>query len=111
MFDGIHPNIARSRKTFTNYQFGQPGRWQKQHEDHVFPGDQFPFTFVTLTDPVSGRKDGLQEKCSASNTCPKIIHTDGETELWQARSSLMVTDPLGKHIQLPERARGSAVGR
>ena len=98
VFDGIHPNIAGSRKTFTNYQFGQPGRWQKQHEDHIFPGDQFPFTYVTLTDPVSGRTNGLQEKCSASNTCPKIIHTDGETELWQARSSLVVTDPLGKHI-------------
>ena len=105
VFDGIHPNIAGSRKTFTNYQFGQPGRWQKQHEDHIFPGDQFPFTYVTLTDPVSGRTDGLQEKCSASNTCPKIIHTDGETELWQARSSLVVTDPLGEHIQLPENVR------
>ena len=32
VFDGIHPDIAGSRKTFTNYQFGQPGRWQKQHE-------------------------------------------------------------------------------
>ena len=51
VFDGIHPNIAGSRKTFTNYQFSQPGRWQKQHEDHLFPGDQFPFTYVTLTDP------------------------------------------------------------
>ena len=105
VFDGMHPNIAGSRKTFTNYQFGQPGRWQKQHEDHLFPGDQFPFTYVTLTDPVSGRTDGLQEKCSASNTCPKIIHTDGEAEIWQARASLVVTDPLGAHLELPENVR------
>ena len=105
VFDGIHPNIAGSRKTFTNYQFSQPGRWQKQHEDHLFPGDQFPFTYVTLTDPVSGHTDGLQEKCTASNTCPKIIHTDGEAELWQARSSLVVTDPLGEHLELPENVR------
>ena len=105
VFDGIHPNIAGSRKTFTNYQFSQPGRWQKQHEDHVFPGDQFPFTYTTLTDPVSGHTDGLQEKCTASNTCPKIIHSDGEAELWQARSSLVVTDPLGEHIELPENVR------
>ena len=105
VFDGMHPNIAGSRKSFTNYPFSQPGRWQKQHEDHVYPGDQFPFTYVTLNDPVSGRTDGLQERCAASNTCPKIIHSDGEAELWQARSSLVVTDPLGQHIELPDNVR------
>ena len=105
VFDGMHPNIAGSRKTFTNYQFGQPGRWQKQHEDHVYPGDQFPFTYATLTDPLSGRTDGLQERCNVSNTCPKIVHSDGEAELWQARSSLVVTDPEGGHIDLPDNVR------
>ena len=105
VFDGVHPNIAGSRKTFTNYQFGQPGRWQKQHEDHVYPGDQFPFTYATLTDPLSGRTDGLQERCSVSNTCPKIVHSDGEAELWQARASLVVTDPEGGHVELPDNVR------
>ena len=105
VFDGLHPDIAGSRKTFTNYEFGQPGRWQKQHEDHLYPGDQFPFTYVTLTDPVSGRTDGLQERCRATNTCPKIIHSDGEAELWQARASLVVTDPIGQHIDLPDNVR------
>lgn len=105
VFDGMHPDIAGSRKTFTNYAFGQPGRWQKQHEDHLYPGDQFPFTYVTLHDPVSGRTDGLLERCSRSNTCPKIVHTDGEAEIWQARSSLIVTDPLGRDVPLPENVR------
>ena len=105
VFDGMHPNIAGSRKTFTNYQFGQPGRWQKQHEDHVYPGDQFPFTYATLTDPLSGRTDGLLERCRTSNTCPKIVHSDGEAELWQARASLVVTDPRGGHIDLPDNVR------
>ena len=105
VFDGLHPNIAGSRKTFTNYQFGQPGRWQKQHEDHLYPGDQFPFTYATLTDPVGGQTDGLQEKCSSTSTCPKIVHSDGEAELWQARSSLVVTDPLGRHVDLPDNVR------
>ena len=105
VFDGIHPDIAGSRKTFTNYQFGQPGRWQKQHEDHFFPGDQFPFTYATLYDPISGRTDGLQAKCLASDTCPKIIQTDGEAEIWQGRSSLLATDPVGGHIEFPENVR------
>ena len=105
VFDGMHPNIAGSRKTFTNYQFSQPGRWQKHHEDHVYPGDQFPFTYTTLSDPISGLTDGLLERCATSNTCPKIMHSDGEAELWQARSSLVVTDPRGQHIELPDNVR------
>ena len=105
VFDGMHPDIAGSRKTFTNYAFSQPGRWQKQHEDHFFPGDQFPFTYATLRDPISGRTDGLLERCARSGTCPKIIHTDGEAEVWQARSSLIVTDPLGDHVDLPDDVR------
>ena len=105
VFDGMHPNIAGSRKTFTNYEFSQPGRWQKQHEDHFFPGDQFPFTYATVYDPIRDRADGLQVRCSASNTCPKIIHSDGEAEIWQARSSLIVTDPMGEHVDLPDNVR------
>ena len=105
VFDGLHPNIAGSRKTFTNYQFSQPGRFQRQHEDHFYPGDQFPFSYATLTDPVSGKTDGLLEKCRTTNTCPKIIHSDGEAELWQARASLVVTDPLGRDIDLPDNVR------
>ena len=105
VFDGMHPSIAGSRKTFTNYQFSQPGRWQKQHEDHFFPGDQFPFTYGTVYDPISDRADGLLVRCSASNTCPRIIHSDGEAEIWQARSSLIVTDPMGEHVDLPDSVR------
>jgi hypothetical protein len=109
VFDGMHPDIAGSRKTFTNFAFGQPGRWQKQHEDHLYPGDQFPFTYVTLRDPISGRTDGLLERCSRSNTCPRIVHTDGEAEVWQARSSLIVTDALGRDIALPDNVRAYVI--
>jgi hypothetical protein len=105
VFDGMHPDIAGSRKTFTNYAFAQPGRWQKQHEDHFYPGDQFPFTYTTLRDPISGRTDGLFERCSRTSTCPRVIHTDGEAEIWQARSSLVVTDPHGRDVKLPDNVR------
>ena len=105
VFDGMHPNIAGSRKTFTNYQFSQPGRWQKQHEDHFYPGDQFPFTYGTVYDPIRDRADGLLVRCTASSTCPRIIHSDGEAEIWQARSSLIVTDPYGEHVDLPGNVR------
>jgi hypothetical protein len=105
VFDGMHPDIAGSRKTFTNYAFAQPGRWQKQHEDHYYPGDQFPFTYTTLQDPITGTMDGLLVRCERSNTCPKIVHTDGEAEIWQARSSLIVTNSRGGDITLPSNVR------
>jgi hypothetical protein len=44
VFDGAVPIISGSRKTFTNYEFAQPGRFSRQHEDHLFPGDQVPFS-------------------------------------------------------------------
>ncbi|MBM4184152.1 MAG: hypothetical protein FJ207_07965 [Gemmatimonadetes bacterium] len=109
VFDGMHVDIAGSRKTFTNYAFSQPGRWQKQHEDHVYPGDQFPFTYTMLRDPIGGGADGILVRCSATDTCPRIVHTDGEAEIWQARSSLVVTDPTGNDIALPDNVRAYLV--
>lgn len=105
VFDGMHPDIAGSRKTFTNFPFSQPGRWQKQHEDHLYPGDQFPFTYGVLTDPLTGRTDGIFARCLETATCPRVVHTDGEAELWQARASLVVTDPAGNPIELPANVR------
>ena len=43
IFDGFMRIVGGSRKTWTNYQFAQPGRYSKQHEEHLQPGDQFPF--------------------------------------------------------------------
>lgn len=105
VFDGLHPDIAGSGKTFTNYAFGQPGRWQRQHEDHVYPGDQFPFTYRIQRDPVSGRLGGLFDRCSRTSTCPRVVHTDGEAELWQGRSSLIGTDARGRDVVLPDNVR------
>jgi hypothetical protein len=99
------PLIAGSRKTWTNFRFAQPGRWSKQHEDHLQIGDQFPFTYAVTTDPVSGATDGILARCSANNTCPKIMHLDGGGEFWLARASLIVTDGAGNPVALPDNVR------
>ncbi len=108
VFEGAIPVIAGSRKTFTNFEFAQPGRFSRQHEDHLYPGDQFPFTYGTLTDPVTGVRDGILKRCRESHTCPKVMHFDSETEIWQARGSLVVTDgdPVRpRDIKLPRDVR------
>lgn len=105
VFDGIMPHIAGSRKTFTNDVFAQPGRYSRQHEDHDFPGDQFPFTYASMRDPVSGRTDGILEACGRTQTCPKVVHTDTSTEFWQGRAALVSTTPAGEPIAQPDSVR------
>lgn len=105
VFDGAMPLIPGSRKTYTNFAFSQPGRWSKQHEDHFQPGDQFPFAYNVIRDPVSGRRDGVFKKCEASDTCPKVIQIDGSYEWWGARASLVVTDGAGHDLKLPKSVR------
>ena len=105
VFDGLMPDVAGSRKTWTNFRFAQPGRYSQEHEAHLQPGDQFPFTYGVMKDPLSGKTDGILKRCLKSNTCPKVFHTDTSTEFWQARSSLIVTDTTGKDIELPDNVR------
>ncbi len=105
VFDGMMPIISGSRRTWTNGRFSQPGRWSKEHEDHWQQGDQFPFAYNRLKDPVSGKEDGLFAQCSATHTCPKIMHIDGGFEWWGARAALVVTDGAGHDLKLPDDVR------
>jgi hypothetical protein len=105
VFDGLMPHIAGSRKMFTNHRWAKPGVFSKQHEDHLTPGDQFPFTYGVLTDALTGRTDGLLAKCLAAGNCPKVIQTDTATEYWNARASLVVTDTDGNDLVLPGNVR------
>ena len=105
VFDGLIPHIAGSRKTFVNYRFSQAGRYSRQHEDHLYPGDQFPFTYAVTTDPVSGRTDGILAACEERANCPKVIHTDTSTEVWQGRAALVVQDGQGNAVPLPDNVR------
>lgn len=105
VFDGIMPSMAGSRRTFVNHEFGQPGRFARQHEDALFPHDQFPFTYATTTDPVSGRTDGLLSRCAASSTCPKVIQTESSSDFFHGRASLLTTDGHGADVPVPENVR------
>ncbi|HXC32538.1 MAG TPA: alpha/beta hydrolase domain-containing protein [Verrucomicrobiae bacterium] len=105
VFDGALPLLSSTRRTFTNFDFAQPGRFGRQHEDHEYSGDQFPFTYATSKDPITGKTDGFLMQCEKSHTCPKIVHLDSDTEFWQNRDSLLVTDAAGKPLTLPENVR------
>ena len=105
VFDGILPVVAGSRRTCINWQFAQAGRYSRQHEDHSYGDDQFPFSYPTLTDPISGRSGGILQRARDDGVCPKVLHLDTESDFWQARSSLIATDPSGADIAMPEEVR------
>ena len=105
VFDGLFAIVGGSRRTFINHAFAQPGRYSRQHEDHDFLDDQFPFTYQTLTDRISGQTDGILRRARERNVVPKILHLDADSDLWAARASLVVTDTAGQDIALPDNVR------
>ena len=105
VFDAIFPIVGGSRRTYIDYAFAQPGRYARQHEDHSFLDDQFPFTYAEMHDPISGKTDGILRRAEAAGVAPKIIHLDTDSDLWVGRASLVATDPLGNDVPMPDNVR------
>jgi len=105
VFDGLMPHVAGSRRTATNVRFSHPGRNPRHPQDPAWQADLFPFAYQSLDDPLSGRHDGLMQRCRASATCPRVIQTDSEHEWWASHASLLVTDLAGNDLDLPADVR------
>ena len=109
VFDGMIPYIAGGRRTFTNVRFAEPGRFSRQHEDHDVPGFTFPFTYATLTDPITGQRDGILAACTATQTCPRLFHVDTSAEFWQAGAALVGTGGTDHDVPFPANVRAYMV--
>lgn len=93
-FDAMLPHIGGGQISM-NIRFAQPGRAWGEQIDHLFPAYDFPFTYARTEDPITGRVQGVQDRCQATDTCPKIFHIATALEMWEGRQSLGLTDPLG----------------
>lgn len=93
VFDGALVHIAGAGRVFLDQPFAQAGRTVTQHEDHDFPENDFPFACASLTDPLTGRRDGLLR---GDGSDPLLIEVNTSTEYWQKGASLLHTDPLGR---------------
>ena len=102
VFAGISPFVSGGGRVFVNYRFSQPGRYPRQHYDHLYPSDQFPHAYPVTTDPLTGKTDGILKR---SATDPLVIHTQSASEYWQRRGSLVHTDSLGSDLPDHERSR------
>jgi hypothetical protein len=106
VLDGVISHVAGGGLGFFNHRFASPTRTNDQHDEHLFPADYFPFTYGDSTDPFSGKTDGILRKARASNTVPKVFHTQSSSEYWHRSASLVHTDPLGKQdAEIPPEVR------
>jgi hypothetical protein len=105
VIDGMNIHIAGAGMLAQNARFGEANSGPLPRFNHVNGRMAFPFTYQVMTDPVSGRTDGLLARCSATGTCPKIMHTDTGNEAWFRAASLITTDGAGHDLVLPDTVR------
>ena len=100
VFDGVLNWVAGPSGLYLNDRFAQPLRTHREHIGRWYPEFKFPFAYQTTTDSVTGRTDGLLRRCTASDTCPKIIEANSENEYWSKDGALLHIDTEGN--DLPE---------
>lgn len=102
VFDGINPNIA-ARQVPLNLRFAVPGGAATLYE----PGSEGTLWWGRYNDVARKRGvSSLLDRCTASDTCPKVIETVGSAEFWGLRLSpgLIGTDAKAD-LSLPTNAR------
>jgi Alpha/beta hydrolase domain len=95
VFDGMLQWIAAGDGINMNYRFSQPGRTERNRQDHLFVEGVFPFASVTTTDPFTGKTDSRLTRCEATNTCPVAMEIYSANEYWVKAASLLHTTPDG----------------
>jgi len=95
VFDGHMQWIAAGDGINMNYRFSQPGRTERNRQDHLFLEGRFPFANVNTHDPITGQTDSRYRRCEESNTCPLGVEIYSANEYWVKAASLLHTDPQG----------------
>jgi hypothetical protein len=102
LFEAVHTHTGSGR-LLHNIRFAQVGRYPRQHEEHSWPSEYYPFTFEAIPDPFKGKTDGLWKRPASD---PLVVHTHTEGDYWKRHVSLTHTDPrTGDDIELPAYAR------
>jgi hypothetical protein len=96
VFDGMQPHIG-AVENYINIRFSQPGRLAgTQHTEKQYPGPDSPLTYARRNDPLLGEPRGLLDRCTRTNSCPKIIHTMSDIEYWESSGAGDTTEPRGR---------------
>jgi hypothetical protein len=102
VWDGMNPHIA-ARFTDLNRRFAFPGGLVSPFE----LGHEGPAWWTRWEDTARKRPAAsLLDRCSATNTCPKIAETFGSAEIWGLRQSFtLVGTTATRDIPVPSNVR------
>lgn len=95
VFDGMMQWVAAGDGISMNYRWSQPGRTERNRQDHLYVEGRFPFADVMSKDPITGKTDSRYAKCELTHTCPYAMEIFSANEYWVKAASLMTTDPTG----------------
>ena len=105
VIDGILNWLGGGSGVALNFRFAQPGRTERNRQNHLYPEANFPFAYPTLTDPLTGKTAGRAARCTAAGTCPKAFEVNSSNEYWVKTGSLLHTDPEGRDLDDPDNVR------
>jgi hypothetical protein len=84
-------------------RFAQIGRYPRQHEEHSYPSERYPFNFNPIPDPFTGKVDAVLKR---PETDPLIVHCHTSSEYWERHGSMTHTDPRdGSDAEIPPNVR------
>ena len=102
VYEGAWPIIAGRRVTL-NMRFALPDGASKLYE----VGSEGPQSWAPWPDPIRGLPaKGILDRCTASNTCPKIVELGGSAEVWALRLTAGWVGPgTDSEIPIPSNVR------
>src|SRR5262245_36953257 len=101
------PHVAGGGLGFFDHRFAQPTRHNGQHEEHLYPGDAYPFTYGDSAQKFIHAREGKpmgyyqpqgilsRLRSDDPKRMPKVMHTQSAAEYWHRSGSLVHTDTLG----------------
>ena len=103
VFDAVYPHVSGGGRLFANARFAQVGRYPRQHEEHQWPSERYPFAYSPVPDPHSEELDSVLKRPASD---PLVMHTHTNTEYWLRHASLGHTDPRnGEDLAIPDSVR------
>ncbi len=103
VFDAVYPHVSGAGRLFANARFAQVGRYPRQHEEHQWPSERYPFAYSIAPDAFSDTLDSVLKRPDSD---PLVLHTHTNTEYWNRHASLGHTSPrTGEDIEFPESVR------
>jgi hypothetical protein len=93
-----------NRRASDGYRFSKPNEEPSQHFGYTErPSEQFPFTYQTTIDPISGTRDGILMKYTRYPGCtPLVYHCISSYDMYSNKASLLFTDSYAQPLTQPD---------